>query len=133
MNILRAAMLLLAAASFSLGATSEATVSTRQYKSGEPRSCEIAIIAVNGHRLKSPQTQARFPPGRHVLTMQVTFLWRKPGAEAKVEAADASLTHEFEARRYSIEGTLSSSGKLKLRVDDEAKKRAESSSRKRHQ
>jgi hypothetical protein len=133
MNILRAAVILIAAASLSRGATSEATVSARQYKRGEPHTCEIAIVAVDGHRLKAPQTQVRFPPGRHALTMLVTFLWGNTRAEAKVETADASLAQEFEAHRYSIEGKLSSGGKLDLRVDDEDKKRAELSSRKRNQ
>jgi hypothetical protein len=132
MSILRAVVTLIVAASVSLGATPEATVSARQYKRGEPRSCELAIVAVDGHRLKSPRTQVRFPSGRHVLTVQVTFLQGKSRAVATVVAADASLVQEFEAHRYTIEGQLVYSGKLTLRVDDEEKKRDESRSRKQH-
>jgi hypothetical protein len=123
MNIIRALIVLLALAAVCAAATPEAIVAARQHKSGEPRSCEIAIVAVDGRRLTSAQKQVRVSPGRHVLTVQVTFLWRYPGAKPKVEVADASLLEDFEAARYSIDGTLSSSGKLRLRVENEDRKR----------
>jgi len=116
MSVLRPLIILIACASLSRGATQEATVSARQYKSGEPRTCELTIVAVDGHRLKSPQTQVRFPPRRHSLTVHVTFLWAFPGQKPKVEEADAPLVQMFEAHHYSIEGKLSSTGALKLQA-----------------
>jgi hypothetical protein len=132
MSVLRPLIILIACASLSRGATPEATVSARQYKSGEARTCELAIVAVDGHRLKSPRTQVRFPPGRHSLTVHVTFLWAFPGQKPKVEEADAPLVQMLEAHHYSIEGKLSSTGALKLHVQDETKKSEESRTPKRN-
>jgi hypothetical protein len=132
MSILRPLIILIACASLSRGATPEATISARQYKSGEARTCELAIVAVDGHRLKSPQSHVRFARGRHSLTVQVTFLWAFPGKKPGVEQADASLVQMFEAHHYSIDGQLSSTGALKLHVQDETKKSDESRSRKQH-
>lgn len=130
MSIPRALIILIAAASLCRGATPEAIVSTRQYRSGEPRSCELAIAEVDGHRLKSPQTRVRFPAGRHSLTVKVTFLWAFPGKKPGVEQADASLVQMFEAHHYSIDGKLSSTGALKLHVEDETKNGEQSRARK---
>ena len=127
LNIVRALFVLLALAAACPAATPDAIVSARQYTSGEPRSCEITIVAVDGRRLTSPQQQVRVRPGRHVLTVEVRFLWRYPGAKPKVEVADASVLEEFEAARYTIEGSLSPSGKLRLRVENEDRKRELSS------
>ena len=132
MSVLRALIILIACASLSRGATPEATVSARQYKSGEAHTCELAIIAIDGHRLKPPQSQVHFAPGRHSLTVHVIFLWAFPGQKPKVEEADAPLVQMFEAHHYSIDGKLSSTGALKLHVQDETKKSEESHSRKRN-
>jgi hypothetical protein len=64
--------------------------------------------------------------------VNVTFLWAFPGQKPKVEAADASLVQMFEAHHYSIDGKLSSTGALKLHVQDETKKSEESHSPKRN-
>src|SRR5204862_6425318 len=84
MYILRAIVALVAAASLCHGATSDATVSVREYKRGEAHTCEFAIVEVDGHRLKTPQAQVRFPPGRHALTVHVTALWGASPARAEV-------------------------------------------------
>ena len=131
MNILRPVIILIAVASLSRGATPEATVSTRHYKTGEAHTCELAIVEVDGRRLKSPQSKVRFAAGRHSLTVRVTFLWAFPGKKPKVEEADASLAQMFEAHHYSIDGKLSSTGALKLHVEDETKKSEELRPRKR--
>jgi hypothetical protein len=64
--------------------------------------------------------------------VHVTFLWAFPGQKPKVEEADAPLVQMFEAHHYSIDGTLSSTGALKLHVQDETKKSDESHSPKRN-
>ena len=130
MNILRAIVALVAAASVCHGATSDATVSVREYKRGEAHTCEFAIVEVDGHRLKTPQAQVRFPPGRHALTVQVTFLWGGSRATAKVTSADASLVQKFEPQHYIVDGQLSPTGALKLSVKYKDKRHGELRSQK---
>ena len=79
--------------------------------------------------MKTPQPQVRFPPGRHALTVQVTFLWGARGT-AKVTSADASLVQKFEPQHYIVDGQLSPTGALKLSVKYKDKRHDELRSQK---
>jgi hypothetical protein len=114
------------------GAVSEATVSIQQTKESKKR-CELAIAAVDDHRLKSPQKQVRLSPGRHLLAIQVNFVLGNSKGESFATAADAPLEQVFEPHHYTIDGTLSPTGGLKLHIEDQEKKREYVRSRKRHE
>ena len=108
MNITRALVLLLAFAAVCHAATPRAIVTVqRQHHPFEDHSCghsltvirQIAIVAVDGHALKSPQQQVSVSPGRHVLSLLVSFV-----VGSSRGAAHPPLDAVFKPHRYSLDG-----------------------------
>ena len=136
MNITRAFVLLLALAAVCHAATSRAIVTAQQeHHISEDHSCshsltvirQIAIVAVDDHALKPQQEQVILSPGRHVLSLRVSFV-----VGSSSGAAHPSLDEVFKPHRYTLDGEFcrSQSGAvaaglpvLKLLLIDEDERR----------
>jgi hypothetical protein len=87
----------------------------------QDKSCAVAVVAVDGHPLESPQDEITVAPGDHTLLLRIT------PARHPERVADAPLKEIFNANgRYTVMGLFSpATGLLKVRFIDE-KKRAHS-------
>jgi len=81
----------------------------------EPHSCVLAIVAIDGKSLPSPQKQVSLVPGRHHLSIRVWL----GGADRSVVHADAPLDQTFKPHRYWIDGEMGKGGLFKLVVLDD--------------
>jgi len=81
----------------------------------EPHSCVLAIVAIDGKSLPSPQKQVSLSPGRHHLSIRVWL----GGADRSVVHADAPLAQTFKPHRYWIDGEMGKRGLFKLVVEDD--------------
>jgi hypothetical protein len=113
MRALGVCLLLTAAASISRAAPSPAGVTVQQDKS-----CGVAIVAVDGHTLKSPQQKISVAPGHHILLLRISPA-RYPGF-----SDDVTLDETFEANgRYTVMGLFyPSKGQLSIRFIDDKKR-----------
>ena len=81
----------------------------------EPHSCVLAIVAIDGKSLPSPQKEVNLSPGRHHLSIRVWL----GGADRSVVHADAPLVQTFKPHRYWIDGEMGKGGLFKLHIEDE--------------
>jgi len=114
MIIVRALALLVACASLCVAGQPRTSIHIQQHRPAEKHSCALAIVAVDGKRLSSPQQQVSFPPGKHNLTIRVRALLGATWYEA-----DAPLQNTFKPHRYMLDGEFSQNGKLRLILEDE--------------
>ena len=81
----------------------------------EPHSCVLAIVAIDGKSLSSPQKRVSLSPGRHHLSIRVWL----GGADRSVLHADAPLDQTFKPHHYWIDGEMRKGGLFKLVVEDD--------------
>ena len=117
MSVVRALTLLLAGASICAAGQPRAFIRVQRHT--EPHSCVLAIVAVNGKPLRSPQKELSLPPGRHKLSIRVWL----GGRDGRVVHADAPLEQSFKPHRYWIDGEMRKGGLFKLIIEDEDERR----------
>ena len=113
MSVLRTLTLLIASAS--VCAAGQPRTFIRVQRHPEPHSCVLAIVAIDGKSLPSPQKQVNLPPGRHNLSIRVWL----GDAHDRVVHADAPLKQTFKPHRYWIDGEMLKGGLFHLRIEDE--------------
>lgn len=113
MSFLRPLTLLVALASICAAGQPRTFIDVQRHP--EPHSCVLAIVAIDGKSLRSPQKQVSLSPGRHRLSIRVWL----GGADRSVVNADALLDQSFKPHRYWIDGEMLKGGLFRLRIEDE--------------
>ena len=113
MSLARAITLLIASASVCGAGQQRAFVRVATHP--EPHSCVLAIVAIDGKALPSPQKQASLSVGKHHLSIRVWL----GDANDRVVHADAPLEQTFKPHHYWIDGEMRKGGLFKLIIQDE--------------
>ena len=116
MGVLRALTLLIVGTSICVAGQPRTFIRVESHP--EPHSCVLAIVAIDGKSLRSPQKQVSLSPGRHHLSIRVWL----GGADRSILHADVPLNESFKPHHYWIDGEMLKGGLFKLRIEDEDKR-----------